>query len=49
MCARKVTQYEVVFVVDHKKHRDWGGTNERDKHWAICEECNSGKKAFSLH
>lgn len=46
MCGRTVAQHGVVLVVDHKKPRDWGGTNDRDNLWAICEECNSGKKAF---
>jgi hypothetical protein len=51
MCGRTVSQHGVVLVVDHKKPRDWGGTNDRDNLWAICEECNAGKNAFfsSLH
>jgi len=37
--------------VDHKKPRDWGGTSDRDNLWAICEDCNAGRKAYfsSLH
>jgi len=46
MCGRTVAKHGVVLVVDHKKPRDWGGTNDRDNLWAICEDCNSGKKAF---
>ena len=46
MCGRTVARHRVILVIDHKKPRDWGGTNERDNLWAICEECNSGKKAF---
>jgi HNH endonuclease len=46
MCGRTVEQHCVVLVVDHKKPRAWGGTNDRDNLWAICEECNAGKKAF---
>ncbi|MGA3136026.1 MAG: HNH endonuclease signature motif containing protein [Terracidiphilus sp.] len=46
MCGRTVEQDGVKLVVDHKKPRDWGGTNDRDNLWAICEECNSGKKAY---
>lgn len=46
MCGRTIEQYGVVLVVDHKRPRDWGGTNDRDNLWAICEECNSGKKAY---
>lgn len=46
MCGRTVARHGVTLVVDHKKPRDWGGTNDRNNLWAICEECNSGKKAF---
>ncbi|MGA7288221.1 MAG: HNH endonuclease signature motif containing protein, partial [Terriglobales bacterium] len=51
MCGKSVEQHGIVLVVDHKKPRDWGGTNDRDNLWAICEECNAGKKAYfsSLH
>jgi hypothetical protein len=31
----------VVLVVDHKIPVDWGGSNEEDNLWAICEDCNS--------
>jgi 5-methylcytosine-specific restriction endonuclease McrA len=45
MCGRSVVRDFVRLVVDHKKPRDWGGTNERENLWAICEDCNAGKKA----
>lgn len=45
MCGRTVEKHGIALVVDHKKPRDWGGTNERENLWAICEECNRGKKA----
>jgi len=46
MCGGTVEQDGVKLVVDHKKPRDWGGSNDRSNLWVICEECNSGKKAF---
>jgi hypothetical protein len=46
MCGRTVEMHGVTLVVDHKKPRDWGGSNGRENLWAICEECNGGKKAF---
>lgn len=46
MCGRTVEKNGITLVVDHKKPRDWGGTNDRDNLWAICEECNLGKKHF---
>jgi HNH endonuclease len=44
MCGRTIERHMITLVVDHKKPRDWGGTNDRANLWAICEECNSGKK-----
>jgi 5-methylcytosine-specific restriction endonuclease McrA len=51
MCGKSVEQHGITLVVDHKKPRDWGGTNDRRNLWAICEDCNAGKKAYfsSLH
>jgi hypothetical protein len=46
MCGRTIEAHHVTLVVDHKKPREWGGTNDRENLWAICEECNAGKKAF---
>jgi hypothetical protein len=46
MCGKSVEQHGIALVVDHKKPRDWDGTNDRDNLWAICEECNAGKKAY---
>jgi hypothetical protein len=45
MCGRTIAKDAITLVVDHKKPRDWGGTNDRSNLWAICEECNAGKKA----
>jgi hypothetical protein len=46
MCGRTVAQHAVVLVVDHKVPVDWGGTNEDENLWALCEDCNAGKKAY---
>jgi hypothetical protein len=46
MCGRTVEQHQIVLVVDHRKPREWGGSNDKENLWAICEECNAGKKAF---
>jgi transcriptional regulator with XRE-family HTH domain len=45
MCGKTVERHGITLVVDHKIPRDWGGTNDDDNLWAICEECNAGKKA----
>ncbi|HLK65060.1 MAG TPA: HNH endonuclease signature motif containing protein [Bryobacteraceae bacterium] len=46
MCGKTVAEDEIKLVVDHKKPRAWGGTNDRENLWAICVPCNSGKKAY---
>jgi hypothetical protein len=46
MCGRSIEKHRIALVVDHKKPREWAGTNELDNLWAICEDCNSGKKAY---
>lgn len=45
MCGRTVADDHIKLVVDHKIPLDWGGSNDEDNLWALCEECNSGKKA----
>jgi hypothetical protein len=45
-CGRTPLHHGVVLVVDHKVPREWGGTDEIDNLQPLCEECNSGKKAF---
>jgi len=44
MCGRTVEKHKVALVVDHKIPRAWGGSSEPENLWAICEECNHGKK-----
>lgn len=39
MCGRTLARHAVVLVVDHKIPVDWGGSNEEDNLWAICEGC----------
>lgn len=46
MCGKSIQKHGIALVVDHKRPRDWGGVNSPDNLWAICEECNAGKKAY---
>ena len=46
MCGRTIEKHAIVLVIDHKRPQDWGGTDEPENLWAICEECNGGKKAY---
>lgn len=45
MCGRTIADHGIVLVVDHKIPVDWGGPNNEENLWAICEDCNAGKKA----
>ncbi|HEV8711972.1 MAG TPA: HNH endonuclease [Candidatus Binatia bacterium] len=44
MCGRTIDKHGITLVVDHKIPREWGGKTEPINLWAICEECNQGKK-----
>jgi hypothetical protein len=46
MCGKTIAEHGVALVVDHKVPREWGGPNTSDNLWAICTECNAGKKNF---
>lgn len=46
MCGRSIEKHGIVLVVDHKIPREWGGRTEADNLWALCEECNAGKKDY---
>lgn len=46
MCGQTVAQHNIVLVVDHKIPIDWGGSNDEENLWALCQECNAGKKAY---
>lgn len=43
-CGRAVED-GVKLVVDHILPRAWGGETVMDNLWALCEQCNQGKKA----
>jgi 5-methylcytosine-specific restriction endonuclease McrA len=46
MCGRTVQAHGIALVVDHKIPKDWGGSStDEDNLWALCEDCNAGKKS----
>lgn len=45
-CGQSIEKHGIVLVVDHKIPREWGGETVPENLEAICEACNSGKKAF---
>jgi hypothetical protein len=44
MCGRTIEKHGISLEVDHKIPREWGGGTELGNLWALCEECNRGKK-----
>ena len=46
LCGRNVKEDGIKLQVDHKVPRDWGGSTEDDNLWALCSECNEGKRNF---
>jgi 5-methylcytosine-specific restriction endonuclease McrA len=46
MCGRTIQRHGITLVVDHKKPLNWGGNDDPENLWAICEDCNGGKKAY---
>jgi 5-methylcytosine-specific restriction endonuclease McrA len=44
MCGKTIQRHKITLVIDHRIPRDWGGKTERENLWAICEDCNQGKK-----
>jgi 5-methylcytosine-specific restriction endonuclease McrA len=35
MCGKTIEKHGITLVVDHKRPRDWGGSNDRENLWAI--------------
>ena len=46
MCGRTIQQHDITLEVDHKIPRNWGGRPTLDNLWALCQECNTGKKNY---
>lgn len=44
MCGKSVAEDGIRLQIDHKLPQAWGGTNDLDNLWALCTECNHGKK-----
>ena len=47
-CQRcgKTIKDGITLEVDHKIPVDWGGTNDLDNLWTLCNKCNGGKRNF---
>lgn len=44
-CGKTVAD-GIKLEVDHKVPVEWGGTNDVENLWTLCNECNGGKKHF---
>jgi 5-methylcytosine-specific restriction endonuclease McrA len=44
MCGKTVAEDGVTLEADHKIPRTWGGQTAEENLWAICRECNNGKR-----
>jgi intracellular sulfur oxidation DsrE/DsrF family protein len=45
-CGRTPSEDAVKLQIDHKVPREWGGKVEDDNLWALCSDCNEGKRNF---
>ncbi|MGO9240704.1 MAG: HNH endonuclease [Bryobacteraceae bacterium] len=45
-CGRTIEEHGIALVVNHRVPRERGGETVPDNLWAICEECNAGKKNY---
>jgi hypothetical protein len=46
MCGRTVADHGITLQVDHKVPQTWGGLTVDENLWAICVQCNHGKRDF---
>lgn len=46
MCGKTIAEDGIKLVVDHRTPLEWGGKTVAENLWAICVECNQGKKNF---
>ncbi|QGY79303.1 HNH endonuclease [Sphingorhabdus lacus] len=46
MCGRTVDEDSIKLQVDHRVPQTWGGLTVDENLWAICVQCNHGKRDF---
>ena len=46
MCGGTVAEDQVRLQIDHKIPQSWGGATIAENLWAICEQCNNGKRDY---
>jgi HNH endonuclease len=43
MCGRTTEKHGARLLVDYRIPRDWGGRDEKENTWVICDSCSIGK------
>jgi 5-methylcytosine-specific restriction endonuclease McrA len=43
MCGRTIERHGATLALDYKISREWGGRDEHENLWMICEDCSNGK------
>lgn len=46
MCGKTIADDGIKLQADHKVPQSWGGPTTMENLWAICEECNRGKRNY---
>ncbi len=46
MCGKTIEEDGIKLHIDHKIPREWGGETVDENLWALCAECNLGKKNY---
>jgi hypothetical protein len=46
MCGRTPVQHDIVLKVDLRVPPEWGGTNDPENLWPLCEECFEGRRQY---
>jgi hypothetical protein len=46
MCGRTVDEDQIQLHVDHRIPREWGGPSNEENLWALCSDCNEGKRNY---
>ena len=46
LCGKSPTRHKVVLEVDLRVPADWGGTNDPENLWALCEDCHVGWRQY---
>ena len=46
MCGKTVSEDGIKLEVDHRIPQTWGGTDDDENLWAVCVQCNHGKRDF---